>query len=127
MVSRKEIRQAAKVLVKAYKPKAIYLFGSYAWGTPTKDSDVDFFIVLRDEAEMAWDAFRIATFAFDEADVAFPTDVLVDKEQTFESRAEHPSSLEFKIKKDGIKLYRTTRRLVTESRKRPTRVATHAA
>lgn len=33
-------------LFKAYQPLEIYLFGSYAWGKPTKYSDIDFFIIL---------------------------------------------------------------------------------
>ena len=30
---------------KNYKPEAIYVFGSYAWGKPTKDSDLDLLII----------------------------------------------------------------------------------
>ncbi len=33
-------------LVRAYNPLTIYLFGSYAWGTPTEDSDLDLVIVV---------------------------------------------------------------------------------
>lgn len=29
----------------SYQPEKIILFGSYAWGKPTKDSDIDLFIV----------------------------------------------------------------------------------
>ncbi len=32
-------------IVKAYKPLKVILFGSYAWGEPTRDSDVDLFII----------------------------------------------------------------------------------
>ena len=30
-----------------YQPEKIILFGSYAWGNPTKDSDVDLLIVKK--------------------------------------------------------------------------------
>lgn len=30
-----------------YQPEKIILFGSYAWGSPTKDSDIDLFIVKK--------------------------------------------------------------------------------
>jgi uncharacterized protein len=33
-------------LVDALAPRAIYLFGSHAYGTPTRDSDIDLLIVL---------------------------------------------------------------------------------
>lgn len=37
-----EIREG---IVKEINPEKVVLFGSYAWGTPTADSDVDLFIV----------------------------------------------------------------------------------
>jgi len=33
-------------LNKAYNPISLYIFGSYAWGTPTKDSDLDLLLVV---------------------------------------------------------------------------------
>ncbi len=32
-------------IVKEFQPEKIILFGSYAWGTPHQDSDVDLFVV----------------------------------------------------------------------------------
>lgn len=105
LISKSKIEEATARLVMAYQPEAIYLFGSYAWGVPNEDSDLDFFIVLKDDAEMAWDAFRIANRAMYAISFPYPVDVLVNKHQSFEQRAEHPSSLEFKIKKEGILLH----------------------
>jgi uncharacterized protein len=109
LISQSKIEEATARLVKAYQPEAIYLFGSYAWGEPNDDSDVDFMVILKDDAEMAWDAFRIANRAL--KNIAFPTDVLINKHHSFEQRAEHPSSLEFKIKKEGILVYGNSRRM----------------
>jgi len=44
MIGEIEIQNAVKKIVQNYKPEKIYLFGSFAWGNPNKDSDVDFFI-----------------------------------------------------------------------------------
>ncbi|MEK9135264.1 MAG: nucleotidyltransferase domain-containing protein [Patescibacteria group bacterium] len=44
----REIKKIANRIVKKYKPEKIILFGSFAWGKPTKDSDVDLFIVKKD-------------------------------------------------------------------------------
>lgn len=33
--------------IKPYKPEKIILFGSYAWGKPTPDSDVDLLIIKK--------------------------------------------------------------------------------
>lgn len=43
----KQIIEINKKIVKEYKPEKIILFGSYAWGKPTKDSDVDLFIIKK--------------------------------------------------------------------------------
>ena len=49
MVKDKRIREIISEVVekikKEYKPEKIILFGSYAYGTPTEDSDIDLFIV----------------------------------------------------------------------------------
>lgn len=29
-----------------FQPRRVYLFGSYAWGVPTADSDIDLFMLL---------------------------------------------------------------------------------
>ena len=40
-----KIKPLVSKIVDKYSPDKIYLFGSYAWGNPTADSDVDLFIV----------------------------------------------------------------------------------
>lgn len=46
MVAMKHIRAFARRIAKEFKPKRIILFGSYAYGKPTRDSDVDLLIVM---------------------------------------------------------------------------------
>ncbi len=43
--NQKKLDQVVKLIVKKFKPEKIILFGSYAWGKPNEDSDVDLFIV----------------------------------------------------------------------------------
>jgi predicted nucleotidyltransferase len=49
MVRDKKIRKLISEIVEKikteYKPEKIILFGSYAYGKPTEDSDIDLFIV----------------------------------------------------------------------------------
>ena len=44
-IKNKELKKITQKIVKEYKPEKIILFGSYAWGKPTEDSDFDLFIV----------------------------------------------------------------------------------
>ena len=46
MVSMKEIRGWSRKVAAQFKPEKIILFGSYAYGEPREDSDVDLRVVL---------------------------------------------------------------------------------
>jgi hypothetical protein len=45
-VRRKQIQTYCRVLAREFRPKRIILFGSYAYGKPTLDSDVDLVVVM---------------------------------------------------------------------------------
>ena len=40
----KKIAEITDKIVKEFKPEKIILFGSYAWGKPNKDSDIDLLV-----------------------------------------------------------------------------------
>lgn len=40
-----KIKDIVDKIALKYRPEKIILFGSFAWGKPTKDSDIDLFIV----------------------------------------------------------------------------------
>ena len=46
MVERAKIREFSKAVAQKFRPQKIILFGSYAYGKPTEDSDVDLLIVM---------------------------------------------------------------------------------
>ncbi len=46
MVERANIRKFCNAVAKQFRPSQIILFGSYAYGKPTKDSDVDLLVVM---------------------------------------------------------------------------------
>lgn len=48
--ARKTIRLIADKLKESYNPEKIILFGSYAWGMPDEDSDIDI-LVIKDTKE----------------------------------------------------------------------------
>lgn len=45
-VSRKQIQAFADEIARSFQPERIILFGSYAWGKPDDDSDVDVLVVM---------------------------------------------------------------------------------
>lgn len=44
-----QIKKVADKIAKEQRPEKIILFGSYAWGEPGPDSDVDLFVVKETE------------------------------------------------------------------------------
>lgn len=46
MVERANIRRFCDAIAEQFRPRKIILFGSYAYGKPTEDSDVDLLVVM---------------------------------------------------------------------------------
>jgi uncharacterized protein len=66
------IRRYARQIAQRFHPKRIILFGSYAYGTPQKDSDVDLLVVMPSANEVS-QAVRIRLAL----PAPFPLDLLV--------------------------------------------------
>ncbi|HIH87550.1 MAG TPA: nucleotidyltransferase domain-containing protein [Methanosarcinales archaeon] len=45
MIAQEQIESVVQVIVEGYEPMKIILLGSYAYGHPTKDSDLDLLII----------------------------------------------------------------------------------
>ena len=46
MITREDIQATCDDIVREFSPLQVILFGSYAYGTPTEDSDVDLMVVM---------------------------------------------------------------------------------
>ena len=81
----------------------IILFGSYAHGTPQKDSDYDFYVVLKDGIE---NPILILQKIYEHmCDTNYiPVDVLANYKSRFEWRSSQPT-IERTIAKNGVVLY----------------------
>lgn len=102
-ISKSTIQEAVKRLVDTYQPLTIYLFGSYAWGKPHEESDLDFLIVLNDDIHFNLALQIKGKQALKNLDVS--TDIVLNHKLFFTERAEHPSTLQHKIKKEGKLVY----------------------
>ena len=72
-VKRQEIRRVCAQIARLFKPERIVLFGSYAYGQPTGDSDVDLLVVMPFEGK----GFRKASEIRSQIDAGFPLDLVV--------------------------------------------------
>lgn len=89
-------------LSTAYNPLSIYIFGSYAWGTPTQDSDVDVVVVVDKSDEKPYKRAIRGIRALRGLGIA--KDILVYTKEEFKTISEDVSSLLYKVKHEGVRL-----------------------
>lgn len=81
-VSSRTIAAFARKIAKQFNPQKIILFGSYAYGKPTEDSDVDMLVIMSfhgrnpEKATEIWMATR----------PKFPIDIMVRKPAELKKR-----------------------------------------
>lgn len=97
------INKIVQNLVKEFAPEKIILFGSYAWGKPDKNSDLDLFIVVSDSkispAQRAIRAHRCLR------GINFPKDILVKTRTEVDKFINVHASLEAQVLNEGKVLY----------------------
>ena len=98
-----EIEELKKHFIDQLFPIQIYLFGSYANGTYTDNSDLDFYIIVRDEisdlAEETTKAYKAIRKIKQR-----PVDIVVGTKSRFEARKKFPS-VENEVDRKGVLLY----------------------
>ena len=94
------IRRFARQVAERFQPDKIILFGSYAYGTPHADSDVDILVIMptRNQLEQAFQ-IRLAIPA------PFPMDLIVRKPSNIRWRLAEAELFHSEIVAKGKVLY----------------------
>jgi predicted nucleotidyltransferase len=79
-----EIKRLCDQIAREFQPDRIILFGSYAYGTPGPDSDVDLLVVMPFEGRHTKQAIRI----LNRLNVLTPIDLLVRRPEEVRERLE---------------------------------------
>ena len=82
MVARSTIKSFCQAVAREFKPQQIILFGSYAYGKPTEDSDVDLLVVMPFKGRPTNKSVEILS----RVRAPFPLDLLVRTPQTITKR-----------------------------------------
>ncbi len=82
MITEENIRELCERIVQEFQPEKIILFGSYASGNPTPDSDVDLLVVL----PFAGKNFRKSLEILNRTNPLFPIDLLARDPKDTERR-----------------------------------------
>ncbi len=114
MVDRRAILRFVDRVADTFKPDTILLFGSYARGTPTPDSDVDLLIVKnhRGPGHLLASKIRLSIHA------GFPMDLLVCSAAQIRREVAQENWFFFDVIEQGITLYDAADRAVGEKGRR---------
>jgi predicted nucleotidyltransferase len=84
MIEMDRIAEAVARIVQEFSPQQSVLFGSYSYGTPTEDSDVDLLVIL----PFAGNHIHKAIEILQRIDPAFPVDLLARTPEAVSRRLE---------------------------------------
>lgn len=98
-----EVEELKNQFVRRLSPVRIYLFGSFANGTYTKDSDFDFYIVVDDKVT---DLVEVTANAYKaiRSTKQRPVDIIVGTNSGFNER-KNMMSIEHEVLKNGVLIY----------------------
>jgi predicted nucleotidyltransferase len=103
MVNLDRITALSERIVREFQPDRIILFGSYAYGEPSDDSDVDLLVVLPFQGKAAYKAGEIRTRVRPD----FPIDLIVRSPQQVQDRLAMDDWFIREIFEKGQTLYET--------------------
>ena len=104
LITDAHIEEIKNRLVKVYAPLTIYIFGSYAWGTPDEESDIDLMIIVPESDNPKTHQRTIKGYdALYGMGIAKELMVLTEKE--FNERAANKNYLAYKVKNYGTCIY----------------------
>lgn len=105
MVDMEKIRHLSESIVREFQPDCVILFGSYAYGTPTEDSDVDLLVVLPFKGKATHKAIEILRRVAPK----IPLDLLVRSPEQVEARIANQDSFMCEVFEKGKRLYESHR------------------
>jgi predicted nucleotidyltransferase len=103
VVNLDRINALSERIVREFQPDRIILFGSYAYGEPSDDSDVDLLVVLPFEGKAAYKAGEIRSRVRPD----FPIDLIVRSPQQVQDRLAMDDWFMREIFEKGHTLYET--------------------
>jgi predicted nucleotidyltransferase len=102
MITQEQINQVVKTIIAGYHPKKIILFGSYAQGNPSRESDIDLLVIKDDNVPKIQ---RNRTVRRLLKDFSLPVDVIVKSSQEFEMFKDIIGTVVYAANKYGRVLY----------------------
>jgi len=104
MVDSRDIQAFIDQVVRLFRPVKVIMFGSYAYGNPSQDSDVDLLVIMEYEGKSAMKSVEI----LDATDPSFGIDLLARTPEQVRHRLEMGDFFIKEILDRGTVLYEAT-------------------
>jgi uncharacterized protein len=104
MIDRKNINAFVSQVAQQFQPQRVVLFGSYAYGKPTADSDVDLLVIMPHQGHSAVQAAEIRK----RIRAGFPMDLIVRSPREIRKRLAMHDVFITEILEQGRTLYETS-------------------
>jgi len=100
----RELELIKEGILQTVPAQAIYLFGSYAYGIPHKDSDLDIYVVVPDDLDGHLLEMNAEILDNLYKKTQMPIDLMVNRASIFKRRSQGPT-LQRTIANKGVMLY----------------------
>lgn len=110
MIDIEKVKSEIVVMLSPLKPEKVILFGSYAYGKPNENSDLDLYVVTNDDfIPQTWKEkneihLKVANQIKDILKL-YPTDLITHTKKMHEKFAEMNSSFYRTISQNGVVIY----------------------
>lgn len=108
MITQKQIEEIIKRIIDNYNPEKIILFGSYAYGHPTEDSDLDLLVVKDSNLPRYKRAREIRRHLWGITDI--PKDIIVYTQEEIDAWGKVEEAFITNVVKKGKVLYENKKR-----------------
>ena len=99
-----EIKAITEIIKETVDCEKIYLFGSYAYGEPHGNSDLDFYVVIPDDADRPIEIKHKIRANLGKLSRTTPIDIIATRSSRFADLSVLPS-MERRIVREGVLLY----------------------
>ena len=102
MITQEQINEVSMRIVRDFKPQKIILFGSYANGTPTEESDLDLLVIKDSDSPSRLQNRKIRKIL---SGLKIPVDVIVKTPEEFRTYKDIIGTIIYPANKFGKVIY----------------------
>jgi len=99
--ARRELKRLVRQIVETFHPQKVILFGSRAYGAPTRDSDVDLLVIMHTRRRPLHVAAEISAAI----DHPFPIDILVLRPADWDQYLAEGACFAVQVAEHGLTMY----------------------